>query len=123
MRMTYQPRPLFCWTMPLAILQTLLKSEHLWISILFTFFKILFCCILLYFFCNKNKQKVLGNSNFKAYYLHLDFMEMVRVLDRSHKTIRDYRLSSDILKSINNINSVWEVVPEKCLKGMWDKLL
>jgi len=74
-------------------------------------------------FCNKNKRKVLGNSNFKAYYLHLDFMEMVRVLETSHKTIKDYWWSSDILKSINNINSVWEVMSEKYLKGMWDKLL
>jgi hypothetical protein len=31
----------------------------------------------------------LGNSNFNAYYLHLEVMEMVRVLDRSHKIIKD----------------------------------
>ena len=35
------------------------------------------------FYCIMNKLKVWGNSNFKAYYLHLDFMGMVRVLDRS----------------------------------------
>jgi len=35
------------------------------------------------FFCIINKLKVWGNSNFKAYYLHVDFMEMVRVLSRS----------------------------------------
>ena len=35
------------------------------------------------FFCIINKLKVWGNSNFKDYYLHLPFMEMVRVLDRS----------------------------------------
>jgi len=35
------------------------------------------------FFCIINKLKVWGNSNFKTYYLHVDFMEMVRVLSRS----------------------------------------
>jgi len=35
------------------------------------------------FFCIINRLKVWGNSNFKTYYLHLDFMGMVRVLDRS----------------------------------------
>jgi hypothetical protein len=116
--MTYQPRSLLCWTMPLAILQTLLKSEHLWMSMLVHFLKIYFvpsCCIFVY-----NKQtKVWGNSNFKAYYLLLDIMGMVRVLDRSHRTIKDYWHSSNILNSINNINTAWEEVSVKCLKGVW----
>jgi hypothetical protein len=46
-------------------------------------------------------------------------MEMVRVLERSHKTIQDCWHSSDILKGINNINTAWEVVSKKCLKGVW----
>jgi len=73
--------------------------------------------------CIINKQKVRGNSNFKAYYIHLDFIEMVRVLDRSHKTIKDYWHSSDILKGINTINTAWEEVSVKCLKGVWGQLL
>ena len=50
-------------------------------------------------------------------------MEMVRVLDRSHKTIQDYWHSSDSLKSINNINIASYVVSKKCLKGVWHKHL
>jgi len=65
---------------------------------------------------------VWGNSNFKAYYLHLDIMEMVSVLVTSHKTIKGYWHSSDILKGINNISTGWEEVSEKCLKGVWGKL-
>ena len=49
-------------------------------------------------------------------------MEMVRVLDRSHKTIKDYWHSSNILKGIN-INTAWEVVSKKCLKEVWHKCL
>jgi hypothetical protein len=64
-----------------------------------------------------------GNSNFKDYYPHLDFMEMVRVLDRSHKTIKDYWGSSDILKGTNNINRAWEEVLVQCLNGVWCKVL
>jgi len=47
-------------------------------------------------------------------------MEMVRILDRSHKTIKDYWCLSNILKGIN-INTAREVVSEKCLKGVWGK--
>jgi hypothetical protein len=43
---------------------------------------------------------------------------MVRVLDRSHKAIKDYWRSSDILKGIN-ISTAWEEVLEKSVKGMW----
>ena len=50
-------------------------------------------------------------------------MEMVRILDRSKKTIEDYWHSSDILKGIKNINTAWEVVSKKCLKGLWHKRL
>jgi hypothetical protein len=58
------------------------------------------------------------NSNFKAYYFYLDFMEMVGVLDRSHKIIKDYWCLSDIFKGINNINTAREEVSVKCLNGV-----
>ena len=74
--------------MPLAILPTLLKSEHLWISMLFTFLNFMLLHLVV-FFCIINKWKVWGNSNFKVYYFHLDIMGMVRILDWSHKTITD----------------------------------
>jgi len=73
------------------------------------------------FFCIINKRKVWGNSNFKACYLHLDFMEMVSILDI--KTIKGHWHSSSILKGINDISTAWEEVPVKCLKGVWGKLL
>ena len=63
------------------------------------------------------------NSKFKAYYLHLDFMGVVRVLDRSQNTIKDYWRSSKVLKGINNINIAWEEVSVKCLNGDWRKYL
>jgi len=66
---------------------------------------------------------VWGNSNFKAYYHNLDFMEMVSVLDMSHKTIKGHGHSSDILKGINDISTAWEEVSVKCLKGVRSKLL
>jgi hypothetical protein len=50
-------------------------------------------------------------------------MDLVRVLDRSHKAIKDYWHLSDILKGFNNINTAWEVVSVKCSKGVWGKLL
>jgi len=65
---------------------------------------------------------VWSNSNFKAYYLRLDFIEMVRVLDRSLKTVKDYWRSSDILKDIY-IKTACKEVSVKCLKGVWGKLL
>jgi hypothetical protein len=43
---------------------------------------------------------------------------MVRILDRSHKTSKDYWCSSDILKGIK-INTAWEEVLEKCWNGDW----
>ena len=50
-------------------------------------------------------------------------MEMVRVLDRSDKTIKGYWHLFDILKGINNINAVWEEMSVNCLDGVWRKLL
>ena len=50
-------------------------------------------------------------------------MEMVWVLDRSHKTIKDCWHSSGILKGINNINTAWKVASKKCLKGVCHKRL
>jgi hypothetical protein len=49
-------------------------------------------------------------------------MDMVRVLNRSHKTIKDYWHSSNILKGIN-INTAWEEVSVNCLKGVWGKFM
>ena len=41
--------------------------------------------------------------------IHLDFMDMVRVMDRSHETMMDYWRSFNILMDIN-INTAWEEV-------------
>jgi len=48
---------------------------------------------------------------------------VVRVLDRSQNTIKDYWRSSNVLKGINNINIAWEEVSVKCLNGDWRKYL
>jgi len=77
------------------------------------FYSVASRCVFLY---HKQKKKMWGNSNFKAYYLQLDFMEMVSDLDRSHKTISVYWHSSDILKVINNISTAWVEVSVKCWK-------
>jgi hypothetical protein len=47
-------------------------------------------------------------------------MDTVRVLEKSHKTIKDYWRSNDILKGIK-INTAWEKVSEKCWNGDWHK--
>ena len=50
-------------------------------------------------------------------------MEIVRVLDMSDKTIKDYWASFDILKGINSINAAWEEVSVNYLNGVWRQLL
>jgi hypothetical protein len=50
-------------------------------------------------------------------------MNMVVVLDRTHKIVKDYWHSSNISKGIKNIKRAWEKMPVKCLKGVWGKLL
>jgi len=44
---------------------------------------------------------------------------MMRVLDRSDKTIEDYCSSFDILKDIKDINIAWKEMSVNCLNGMW----
>jgi len=50
-------------------------------------------------------------------------MEMVRILGRSCKTIKDYWCSFNILSGINNTNAAREEVPVNCLHGAWRRLL
>ena len=71
---------------------------------------------LVVFSCIISKWKEWGNSKFKSYYLHLDFMEIVSILDTSHKTIMGFWHSSDILKGINNFSAAWVEVSVKCWK-------
>ena len=89
--------------MRLAILQTLLKLEHL----LFT------CHQTQHQFFNQKSGVIV---TFKTYYLCQTFVEMVRVLDRSDKII-------NFLKGINNINRAWEGMSVSCVSGVWHKLL
>jgi len=44
---------------------------------------------------------------------------MVRVFDRSDKTIKDYCSSFHILKGIKDINIAWEDMSVNCLNGVW----
>ena len=118
--MSYQPRPLFSWATSLTILKISLKSEHFCISMFFTFLSFIMLHPVV-FFCIIKAGKVWGNTNFKAYYLHLDLMKMVRVLDRSHRTIKDYWRSSNILK-VSNINTAWEEVSVKYVNVVWWKV-
>jgi len=55
---------------------------------------------------------------FKAYFLHQTFMEMVRGLDSSDKTVKDCWRTSDILKGINNINTALEEVSVNSLNAL-----
>jgi hypothetical protein len=68
-----------------------------------------------------NGPEVIATLN--AYYFCETFMEMVRVLDMSDKTIKDYWGSSDISKGINDINAAWEEVSVNYLNGVWCHLL
>ncbi|XP_018430489.1 PREDICTED: tigger transposable element-derived protein 1-like [Nanorana parkeri] len=62
-------------------------------------------------------------ATFKAYYLRQTFSEMVKVLDRSGITMKDYWRSFNVLKGVNNINGAWEEVTANCLNRVWRKLL
>ena len=62
-------------------------------------------------------------ATLKAYYFCQTFVEMVRFLDGSDKTIKDYWGLFDILKGINNINAAWEEVSVNYLNGLWHQLL
>lgn len=51
------------------------------------------------------------------------FMEMVKVLKRSEKIIKDYWCTFNILKGINNTDTAWDEVSVNYLDGKWCKLL
>lgn len=60
---------------------------------------------------------------YKACYFHQTFMEIVRALDRSDKTIKDCWCSFNILKGFNHTNTAFEEVSVNSLNAVWHKLL
>jgi len=62
-------------------------------------------------------------ATFRAHNLCQTFMEAVRVLDRSDKTVKGRWCSFIILKGSNNITAACEEVSLYCLNGVWHKCL
>jgi hypothetical protein len=56
---------------------------------------------------------------FKACFIHQTFMEMMRGLGSSDKTIKGCWCTFDILKVINNINTAMEEVSVNSLNALW----
>lgn len=62
-------------------------------------------------------------ATFKAYYLRTTFSKAVAATENDEVTLRDFWRSYNILDCINNIESAWKGVTEKCMQGIWKKCL
>ena len=52
----------------------------------------------------------------KAYYLRQPLQEMIRQMDSSGVSLKEYRKDCNILKAIDNIKMAWEEVTVSCMK-------
>jgi len=59
---------------------------------------------------------------FKAYYLRQSLQEMIRQMDTSGVSLKEYRKDCNILKAIDNIKMTWEQVTVSYMKGVWHKI-
>jgi len=59
---------------------------------------------------------------FKAYYLRQSLQEMIRQMDTSGVSLKEYRKDYNILKAIDNIKMTWEEVTVSYMKGVWHKI-
>jgi hypothetical protein len=92
----------------------LAEVKHLWMTVLFTYHQH-------HITLQPVDQGVI--TTLKAPYFCQAFMEMMRVLGRSHETLKDYWCSFNILKGFNKINTAWEEVSVNSWNGVWCKLL
>ncbi|XP_068605023.1 tigger transposable element-derived protein 1-like [Brachionichthys hirsutus] len=57
---------------------------------------------------------------FKAHYLRVTFAQALAATDvDAHLSLRDFWMQYNILKSIKNVATAWEAVPERCVNGAW----
>jgi hypothetical protein len=58
-------------------------------------------------------------ANFKVLYLQQNFREMLQEMDNCNMSVKEYWMSCNILKDINNIDAAWEEVTSTCTNKMW----
>ena len=59
-----------------------------------------------------------GIPAFKAYYLRQSVQEMIRQMDTSGVSLKEYWKDCYISKAIDNVKMAWEEVTMSCLKGV-----
>jgi len=59
---------------------------------------------------------------FQAYYLRPSLQEMIRQMDTSGVSLKEYWKDYGILKAIDNIKMASEEVTVSCMKGVWHKI-
>ena len=59
---------------------------------------------------------------FKVYYLRQSLQEMIRKMDTSGVSLKEYWKNYSILKAIDNIKMAWEEVIVSCMKDVWHKI-
>ena len=57
-----------------------------------------------------------------AYYLRQSLQEMIRQMDTSGVSLKEYRKDCNIIKALDIIKMAWEEVTVSCMKGMWHKI-
>ena len=58
----------------------------------------------------------------RANYLRQSLKEMIRQVDTSGVSLKEYWKDYDILKAIDNIEMAWEEVTVSCMKGVWQNI-
>ena len=61
-------------------------------------------------------------ADFQAYYLRQSLQEMIRQMDTSGVSLKEYWKHYNILKAIDSIKMAWEDVTFSCMKGVWHKI-
>ena len=61
-------------------------------------------------------------ATFKAYYLCQSLREMVRQMDTSGVSLKEYLKDYNVFKAIDNIKMAWEEVTLSRMRGVWHKI-
>jgi len=59
---------------------------------------------------------------FKGYYLPQSLQEMIRQMDTSGVSLKEYWKDYNILRALDNIKMAWEEVIVSCMKDVWHKI-
>ena len=58
---------------------------------------------------------------FKAFYFRQSLQEMIRQMETSGVSLKEYWKDYNIVKDIDNLKMTWEEVTVSCMKEMWHK--